>query len=135
MLVTFGVVEPSDETASIFRTSNFTKVANLPADADNPRSLGFSWQWVRSSKLIGKCNISKSPGELAELTAAEKESDAGIEKTELAIYDSINGEVFALELPKEFPPQKVVELGKVRNDGYVQVWNKDSKDYVWLRLE
>lgn len=135
MLVTFAIFKSSDETAAIYRTSDFSKVASLPANSDHPRAMGFSWQWVQNNMLLGKCHISRPSEELNRLTAAERESDAGVDKTELAIYNVETGKLSRILLPKQLLSSKIIDLGKVRNDGYVQVWDLDANKYNWLYLE
>jgi hypothetical protein len=135
MLVTFAISKSSDETAAIYRTSDFSKAASLPANSDHPRAMGFSWQWIQNNMLLGKCHISRPTEELNRLTAAERESDAGVDKTELAIYNVETDELSRILLPKQLLSSKVIDLGKVRNDGYVQVWDVDADRYNWLHLE
>lgn len=135
MLVTFAIFKSSDETAAIYRTSDFSKVASLPANSDHPRAMGFSWQWVQNDMLLGKCHISRPSEELNQLTAAERESDAGVDKTELVIYKVDTGELSRILLPKELLSSKIIDLGKVRSDGYVQVWDEDTDKYNWLHLK
>lgn len=135
VLIAFAVAQEGDETAAVYRTSDFSKTVTLPANCDYPRGMGCTWQRVKDDLLLGRCLIQRHSSELDKLTAAEMESDAGVEKTKLVIYNTEKGTMWPIVVPEKLASTNVVRLGIVRPDGYVQIWDAEQGRYAWLHLE